>query len=99
MFVVRNVFRTKPGKAGALADKFKAAGPLIIENSETTKSVRVLTDAVAGFWTVVVESEVASLDAYLDMAVVVSQNPQIGEALAGYQELVLEGYREAFQIA
>ena len=97
MYVVRNVFRAQPGKAGELAAKFKAAGPLIVETGAAS-NFRVMTDAVSGFWTVVVESEVESLDTYLDLATVVSQNPKIGEVLRGYHELAREGYREVFQV-
>lgn len=57
-----------------------------------------MTDAVAGFWTVVVEAEVENLDAYLDIAKVVSQYPELGEAMKGYMDLVDSGYREVFTV-
>lgn len=97
MYVVRAVFRAKPGKSGALAAKFKAAAPLFAQ-AGAVSGTRVMTDVSAGFWSVVVENTTESLDSYLDMATAVSQNPEIGKAMEGYHDLVLEGYREIFQL-
>ena len=62
------------------------------------RNVRVLTDASAGFWTVVLESEVEDLNAYMDMARVVSKNPQIGQAMKGYSDLTTGGHREIYRV-
>ena len=80
-----------------MAEIFKKAGP-VLEQEGLVRSVRVLTDVSAGFWTVVTESEVEDLNAYLDMAQVVSENPKIGQALKGYSDLTTAGYREIFRI-
>jgi hypothetical protein len=93
MFVVRNVFRAHPGKAKALVAIFKKAQSAI-EKAQIVGKHRILTDAVSGFWTVVLEAEVEDLDAYLDIAKAVSQYPEIGEAMKGYIDLVQTGYRE-----
>jgi hypothetical protein len=64
MYVVRNVFRAKPGQAVhlvAMFQRFTAALPPDLGLGPS----RILTDASAGFWTVVVEDEVADLAAYL----------------------------------
>ena len=97
MFLVRNVFQAKPGQSKALAEIFKKAGP-VLEQEGLVRSVRVLTDASAGFWTVVMESEVEDLNAYMDMARVVSKNPQIGQAMKGYSDLTTGGYREIYRV-
>ena len=97
MFLVRNVFHAKAGKAKALVEIFKKALPLL-EASGLVLSARILTDSVATFWTVVIESEVEDLNAYMDMARIVSQKPEIGEAMKGYIDLVNGGHREVFRI-
>ena len=63
MFVVRNVFRTHPGKAKELVKKFQAAAPHFKKIG--IHNTRVLSDAVAGFWTVVHEVEVEDMNAHL----------------------------------
>ena len=97
MFLVRNVFHANPGKAKALVDIFKKAQPLL-EKTGLVRNTRILTDSVATFWTVVIESEVEDLNPYLDMAGIVSQKPEIGEAMKGYIDLVNGGHREVFRI-
>ena len=98
MFVVRNVFQAKPGKAGALADKFKAAKPIIEEEFCAPGSMRILTDVSAGFWTVVIEAQVDDLGAYLGFAQSVAKNEKLSEVMAGYMDLVDSGYREIFKV-
>ena len=95
MYVVRNVFRTKPGKAKALVAKFKDAAPHLTQLG--VKSTRILTDVSATFWTVVVESETDDLSGYLEMARG-DRGEAAGKALAGYMDLVEGGHREVFKI-
>jgi hypothetical protein len=96
MFVVRNVFRTRPGKAKALVAKFKAAAPHFAELG--IRNTRILTDAVADFWTVVIESEVEDLSDYLHQVETRGANADVRDALAGYMDLVLEGRREVLRV-
>ena len=63
MFLVRNIFHAKPGKAKALVETFKKAAPHI-ESSGVAKNTRILTDSASTFWTVVVEAEVEDLNSY-----------------------------------
>ena len=95
MFLVRNVFTAKPGQAKALVEKFKAASPLLAERGVAN---RIMTDVAAGFWNVVVESEVDDLGEYFDMARRVSQVPEVKEAMAGYMDHVVGGHREIWNI-
>ena len=53
MLIIREVFRCKPGKAGALIDKFKAMNAL--SEGRGQKSSRILVDAVSTYWTVITE--------------------------------------------
>jgi len=96
MFLVRNVFRTKPGKATELVKIFKNAEQYLPEFG--VQNTKILTDVSASFWTVVLQSEVENLNDYVDMAKKVSKQPKIGEAMKGYMDLVNEGYREIFRI-
>jgi hypothetical protein len=96
MYVVRNVFRAKPGRAGDLVrmfQRFAAALPSDLGLGPT----RILTDASAGFWTVVVEDEVADLATYLHT---VEQMGRLEAAkhLEGYHDLVESGYREILRV-
>lgn len=97
MFVVRNIFQAKSGKAKELVAIFKKAAPLI-EATGLTRNTRILTDTVSTFWTVVLESEVEDLNGYMDMAKIVSQKPEIGEAMKGYIDLISGGRREVLRI-
>ncbi|HEV8580491.1 MAG TPA: hypothetical protein VGX68_15600 [Thermoanaerobaculia bacterium] len=95
MYLVRDIFNAKPGKAKDLVAKFKAMEPIMKEMG--MNGMRVMTDAVAGYWTVVAESEVESLDEYFDMGR--RQNdPRAGEIMQGYMDLVEGGRREVFRI-
>ena len=97
MFLVRNVFHAHPGKAKALVEIFKRASPYL-EAQGIVKNTRILTDSAAGFWTVVIESEVEDLNGYLDMAKNASANKEFGETMKGYMDFVSSGHREIFRI-
>jgi hypothetical protein len=97
MFIVRNIFHCKPGKAKALIEIFKKASPMI-EDAGLAVKTRIISDASADFWTVVIESEVENLNNYINMAETISKNPELGQAMAGYTDLVLSGKREIFRI-
>ena len=64
MFLVRNVFRSRPGKAKQLVEIFKKSAPHI-ETNGIAKNTRILTDSAATFWTVIIESEVQDLNKYM----------------------------------
>jgi hypothetical protein len=96
MYLVRDIFTAKPGKAKDLVAKFKALEPYMIEMG--MKAMRVMTDAVADYWTVVAESEVESLDAYFDIGRRERSDARIGEIMQGYMDLVKGGRREVFRI-
>ncbi len=97
MFLVRNVFHAKPGKAKDLVKIFKNAAP-IMKADGVVKNTRILTDCSSTFWTVVFENEVEDLNSFLNMAKGVSSNKEIGKVMKGYMDLVKGGQREIFQI-
>lgn len=96
MYVVRNVFRAKPGQAVqlvAMFQRFIAALPPDLGLGPS----RILTDASAGFWTVVVEDEVADLAAYLHTVERMGRL-EAARHLDGYHDLVESGYREILRV-
>lgn len=97
MFLIRDVFRCKPGKAGALAQKFLATVPSM-ESEDGFKNVRVMTDYVATYWTVVLQAEVDDISKFDAHMRNFSARPEVKEAMAGYMELVDGGHREIYRI-
>lgn len=93
MFVIRNVFKCKPGQAKNLIDKFKVALPLMEGMNQ-----RVLVDEVAGFWTVVVELQVEDLGSFEQMLKERGGRKDVQDAMAGYMDHVHEGYREIYRV-
>jgi hypothetical protein len=96
MYVVRNVFRARPGQASALVKMFQRF-TLALPPELGLGPTRILTDASAGFWTVVVEDEVANLADYLH-AVEGMGSLEAARHLDGYHELVESGYREILRV-
>jgi hypothetical protein len=96
MFIVRNVFHCKPGKAKDLVAKFKAATPHFAALG--MHNTRILTDTAADFWTVVVESEVENLQEYVHGVETRMGNVAMRDAMAGYMDLVQGGRREIFHV-
>jgi hypothetical protein len=96
MFVIRDVFRAKAGKGKELVAKFKKASELM--PTEGVSGRRILSDTVAGYWTIVMETEVEKLDTYFQMLNTRPSNPRAEEAMKGYTDLVEGGYREILRI-
>ena len=96
MYVIRNVFKCKPGKAKNVIEKFKAAHALM-ESSGIRP--RILVDEVAGFWTVVVEVEADDLAAFGKLMHERGSRDDVQQAMAGYTDLVEGGYREIYRVA
>lgn len=97
MIVIRNVFRCKAGKAKALVEKLKASSAAM-ETTGSVKASRVMTDLAASFWTVVMETEVESLEAWEKAFSAYGSNPEIQKAMEGYMELVEGGHREIWRL-
>jgi len=97
MYVVRDVFDCKPGQSKAIADKFKAALPMM-KTMPGFISGRVLIDAVGSYWTVVLELEVESLAMYEKQMTEYSSSEKMREALKGYMDLINGGHREIFKV-
>jgi len=98
MFLVRDVFKCKPGQAKALIEKFQRSMSLL-ENAEGFNSFRILVDYVSSYWTVVLESEVDDLAQFEQHMREWGETAQVQEVMSGYMDLVDSGgYREIFRI-
>lgn len=97
MYLVRDIFQCKPGKAGDLAARLKRTIPSM-ETHDRFRNCRVMVDAVADYWTVVLEAEVESLSDFERHMAEYSSRADVREAMAGYIDLVQGGRREIFRM-
>ena len=94
MFVIRNVFRCKPGQAKSVIEKFKAVQPLMQDIAKHT----IMVDEVASFWTVVVQVETEDLATFQRLLHERGSDTRIQDAMSGYMDFVESGYREIFRV-
>ena len=97
MIVIRNVFQCKPGMAKDLVGRLKSSGEAM-KSSKLIEGSRVMTDSAASFWTVVFETEHASLEAFERSFAEYGSNPEVRKTMEGYMELVTGGHREIWKI-
>jgi hypothetical protein len=97
VYLVRDVFRCKPGKAKALVAMFKATLPSL-EREDGFQNCRIMTDCVATYWTVVLQGEIESLERFEAHARTFGTRPEVRAALEGYMELVEGGHREIYRL-
>src|SRR3982751_539165 len=97
MFLVRNVFKCKPGQSKRLIEIFKR-GTELIGQSDAVISERILVDEISTFWTVVIETEVEDLTKFSQTMQEYGSRQDVRDAMAGYMDLVDGGYREIFKI-
>lgn len=97
MIVIRNVFQCKPGKAKDLVAKLKGSAAAM-EGNDLIQGSRVMTDSAAPFWTVVFETEHASLEKWESSFAQYGSNAEIQKAMEGYMELVTGGHREIWTV-
>ena len=97
MFVIREVMHCKPGKVSELVKRFKALSAIVESNGH--KGFRILTDMSAEqFWTLIAETEVESVDAFLEMERETMADDRAREAFGGYHEFIIDGRREIYRI-
>jgi hypothetical protein len=97
MYLIRDVFQCKPGKAKQLAEKLRATFAST-EEHDGFRNSRILVDVVARYWTVVWEAEIESLEQFERHMAGYGARPEVQEAMAGYLDLVDGGHREIFRI-
>jgi hypothetical protein len=98
MLIIREVFTARPGQASKLARLFRRA-------FGADSGIRVLTDLVGNYNTVVVETQVKNLaDFEKEMEEYKSgkpdprMDPKVAEEMSKYTEMYQTGRREIFQI-
>ena len=96
MYLVREVFKCKPGKAKELVKKFKQGAPYFEKQGMT--GFKVMTDIATTYWTVVLESEIENLADFAKEARGGTSQPEVEKIMEGYMDLVEGGYREIFLI-
>ena len=89
MLVVRNVFTAKPGMASKLARQLHACWD--------KHGFRVLTDAVGGMNTVVLEHDAKNFAEIDELFRRYAEDPEIKKCMEGYTDLYLTGTREVLQ--
>ena len=82
MILVRVEFQTKWGQAQEAVERFKAGAEMMRGQTEVVKRSRILTDLSGSFDTVVVETEVESIDAYFAWRDALFASPEFQEAQA-----------------
>ena len=95
MYVIRDVFKAKAGKAKDLVAKFKSCTPVL--RGEGIHNIRILTDVTATFWSVVWEFEAESVEDYFRLTERVD-DPKVYHIMEGYHDYIVEGHREIFKI-
>lgn len=93
MYVVRETFTAKPGMASKLAALFKSVTAIEAPGYQ----VRVMTDFIAAFNTVVLETEVAELGDFEKIMANYMANPEIREKMKGYTDMYVTGRREVYK--
>lgn len=93
MYVIREWFTAKPGMASKLATLMKQ-----VVAEEAGMRARVMTDHVAAFNTVVVESEADDLNAFERRMQEYMSRPEIRERMKGYTDMYLSGGREIYRV-
>jgi hypothetical protein len=93
MFVVRETFIAKPGKASQLAKLFKE-----VMSDMPRMKPRISTDFIANFNTVVLETEANDLADFEKTMQEYMSRQDLRDKMKGYTELYQEGKREVFKV-
>ncbi len=97
MYLIREVFQTKPGRAKDLVKMFKQAAPHFEKIGEMN-NMKILTDVVSNYWTVVVESETENIGGFFSNMRSATMSDELKEIMKGYMDCVAGGHREIFLV-
>jgi hypothetical protein len=97
MYLIREVFQAKPGRAKDLVKMFKQAIPHF-EKDGMGKNMKVMTDIVSNYWTVVVESETDDIGTFFSNMRSATMSAELKDIMKGYMDCVEGGKREIFMI-
>jgi hypothetical protein len=101
MLLVREIMYCKPGKVRPMVEKSLAMSRL--NEKLGLGKMRVMTDFCAErYWTIVMDFEVPSMQAFEEMMQGTGQNPdamkEFENIMKGYHDLVEYGRREVYKI-
>jgi hypothetical protein len=97
MYLIREVFQAKPGKAKDLVKMFKLAIPHF-EKAGMGKNMKVMTDIVSTYWTVVFESETDDIGSFFTNLRSATMSDELKDIMKGYMDCVEGGKREIFMV-
>lgn len=93
MYIVRDRFKAKPGMASKLAALFKE-----VMSQQKDAKVRVLTDYVGPYNSVIMEFEVPDLGAFEKRMKEYSEGKEMRDKMKGYTDMYLTGDREIYRV-
>lgn len=96
MYMSREIFHCKPGKAKDIVAKFKKFSEVL--GSLGYSPARIYTD-VSGenYWTVIMEQDIEKIDELAEMSRKTLSDPRMTDVLKDYHELLLNGRRELYK--
>ena len=98
MFLIREIFHCRPGKASEMVKRFKQMQPIMAEMGFKGPQ-RVMTDMSGErYWTVVSEVEVDTVEEYLTQSRQTMTDQRMQKIMQGYHDFVESGRREIFKI-
>jgi hypothetical protein len=97
MYLIREVFQAKPGRAKDLVKMFKLAAPHFKKN-QGIGDMKVMTDIVSNYWTVVVESETEDIGGFITNLRSATMSDELKDIMKSYMDCVEGGHREVFMI-
>ena len=96
MIIVRDVFQAKYGAGGELVALLKESNQSWLRVSQYAR--RIMTDASGPFYTVVTETEVASLAEWEQLVASIFADPEFGRWFERMVPLVESGRREFYNV-
>src|SRR5438045_421719 len=97
MYLIREIFQCKPGKAKDFVKMNKEVYEHM-KDMEGFGDYRLCTDFTTNYWTVVLEHTVDKLDRFGDMARSFTMKPEVKDIMKGYMDLVEGGRREIWKV-
>jgi len=91
MLIIREIFTAKPGQASKLAKLFK-------KGMSADSGLRIMTDVVGDYNTVIIEGEVENLAEFESGKHEPKLDPEMQKEMSKYTEMYLTGRREIFRV-
>jgi hypothetical protein len=97
MLLVREIMFCKPGKTRPIVEKFRGLAKIV--EAQKLGTMRILTDVSSeGYWMVVSEMEVPTLEHHMKMVKQTSELPEVQAIMKDYHDFVSHGRREIYTV-